>query len=417
MARTGTNLWAVAEFNQLVVLDAIRRQPEGVARSDLATITALSGMTVSTVCRRLLEAGLVTETVRPANGRGKPPKVVRLDPRGGFAIGVHIDPAVVTYVVVDVAGQVRDHVRTQTPTVQDPKKVVGELAEAIEGLIVHAEIDRSKVLGIGIASPGPINIATGVVLKPPMLPNWHSVDLRNSLSTATGLPVVLEKDSTAAVVAELWFAEPESRQNFMFVYYGTGFATGMALGGDVLRGVSSNAGDSGHITVDPHGPVCWCGRHGCVGNMTVPRAVVEQAISRSILSELWVGKTDDALQIGAAFNELADAADAGDSRAIAIFSDAGKALAHAVVVMVNLLDVEEVVFGGPFWDRIAPVVLSVLPNAVHQDPALVLSHTIRFVESKIPVDVAAVGAATLVLDEAFSPHPTTRLLLSSEQFA
>jgi len=121
-------------------------------RGDLVALTALSGMTVSNVCRRLVDAGLVTESVLPAAGRGKPPKIVRLDPDGGFAIGVHIDPAVVTYVVVDLAGQVRDHVSTHTPTVQHPARVVGEMVVTIEKLLDESGVDRSKLLGIGVAA-------------------------------------------------------------------------------------------------------------------------------------------------------------------------------------------------------------------------------------------------------------------------
>lgn len=410
VARTGTNLWAVAEFNVSVVLDAIRRRPVGIARSELATLTGLSGMTVSNVCRRLVEGELVTETVMPAVGRGKPPKILRLNPGGGFAVGVHIDPAVVTYVLVDLAGVVRHHVRTQTPTVRNPAKVVGEMAATIDSLLAEGAVDRTKILGIGIASPGPINADTGVVLNPPMLPDWHTVHLRNDLSAATGLPVLLEKDVTAAVVAELWFAEPEGSRDFLFVYYGTGFAAGIASGGDVLRGSSSNAGDAGHLTVDPDGPVCWCGRRGCVGNMTVPRALVERAIEQSVLSASSIGSLDDVLDVGAAFSRLADAADEGDPAAVAIISSAARALARAVVVIANFLDLEEVVFGGPFWDRMAPLVLSVLPGAVRDDAALVVPHALRFVESTVSIDVAAVGAATLVLDEAFSPRPRSLLL-------
>ncbi len=410
MARTGTNLEAVAEFNVSVVLDAVRRRPAGVARSELITLTGLSGMTVSNVCRRLVEDGLATETVLPATGRGKPPKILRLNPDGGFAVGVHIDPAVVTYVVVDLAGAVRHHLRTRTPTVRDPAKVVGEMASAVDDLLAQSSVDRTRVLGIGIAAPGPIDAAAGVVINPPMLPDWHTVHLREALSAATGMPVLLEKDATAAVVAELWFAEPEGSRDFVFVYYGTGFAAGIASGGDVLRGFSSNAGDAGHLTVDPTGPVCWCGRRGCVGNMTVPRALVERAVERSVLPRASAGNMDDVLDVGEAFGRLADAVDAGDAVAVKIFTEAVEALARAVVVIANFLDIEEVVFGGPFWDRMAPLALSVLPQAVLEDRALVLPHKIRFAESSVPVDVAAVGAATLVLDEAFSPRPRSLLL-------
>jgi hypothetical protein len=125
----GTNLPAVGEYNQTFVLDAIRRRSEGIIRSEIAGRTALSVMTATKVCRRLLDAGLVDEQGMRSGGPGKPAVVVKLNPSGGFAVGVHIDPAAVTYVLVD----------------------------------------RSCVPGIGIASPGPVSVADGVLLNPPML--------------------------------------------------------------------------------------------------------------------------------------------------------------------------------------------------------------------------------------------------------
>jgi len=410
---TGSNLPAVGEYNQTVILDAIRRRPEGITRAEIAALTALSGMTVTNACRRLLDSGLVVEDGTRMSGPGKPAAVLKLNPEGGFAVGVHIDPAAVTYVLIDLSGTVRDHSKTGTPTAGDPSAVINEMAGAIEELITRSAVDRSRILGIGIASPGPVNVEDGVVLNPPMLPNWHRVALRRSLAEATGLPVLLEKDATAAVVAELWFAEPGSSRDFAFMYYGTGLGTGLAVGGEVVRGITSNAGDAGHMTVDPEGEVCTCGRRGCVGFVTVPRALVRRAVRDGVLTPGEGGDPDSALEVDAAFTRLAERATAGDPGAIAILTDAARSLARAVVMIVNLLDIDEVIFGGPFWARVAPTILAELPDAVLGDPALVPPHGITFTHSAIPVDVAAVGAATLVLDNTFSPRPSA-LLLSSD---
>ncbi|MDR6971649.1 ROK family transcriptional regulator [Leifsonia shinshuensis] len=410
MDPTGTNLPAVGEYNQAVVLDAIRRRPEGITRSELAGLTALSGMTVTNVCRRLLDAGLVEEHGTRVGGPGKPAAVLRLNPSGGFAVGVHIDPAAITYVLVDLSGSVRDHSRTGTPTAGEPAAVISEMAEAIEGLIERSLVDRSRILGIGIASPGPVDVENGIVLNPPMMPNWHLVPLRRALGEATGLPVLLEKDTTAAVVAELWFAEPGSSRDFAFMYYGTGLGTGIAVSGEVVRGIGSNAGDAGHITVDPHGAVCTCGRRGCVGYITVPRALVERAVLDGLLTADEAGDPDDMGDVSAAFHRLAALDAAGDPRARAIMVDTARSLARAIVVVVNLLDIDEVIFGGPFWNPIATSLLAELPEAVWSDPALVPPHPVRLVQSDIAVDVAAVGAATLVLDTTFSPRPSALLL-------
>lgn len=413
MDPTGTNLPAVGEYNQAVVLDAIRRRPEGITRSELAGLTALSGMTVTKVCRRLLDAGLVEEHGTRIAGPGKPAAVLKLNPSGGFAVGVHIDPAAVTYVLVDLSGSVRDHARTGTPTAGEPRAVISEMAAAIEQLIDRSLVDRSRILGIGIASPGPVDVEDGVVLNPPMMPNWHLVPLRRALGEATGLPVLLEKDTTAAVVAELWFAQPGSSRDFAFMYYGTGLGTGIAVSGEVVRGIGSNAGDAGHIIVDPEGPVCTCGRRGCVGYITVPRALVERAVLDGALTAEDAGDLDDMGDVAAAFARLAELNASGDPLVRAILVDTAHALARAIVIIVNLLDIDEVIFGGPFWNPISAAILAELPAAVLSDPALVPPHPVRFVQSAIPVDVAAVGAATLVLDNTFSPRPSA-LLLAAE---
>jgi predicted NBD/HSP70 family sugar kinase len=411
--RTGTNLPAVGEYNQTVVLDAIRRRPEGITRSEIAALTALSAMTVTNACRRLLDAGLVDEHGRRTSGPGKPAAVVKLNPGGGFAVGVHIDPAAVTYVLVDLSGTVRDHSRTGTPTARESSAVIAEMATAIEGLVVGSAVDRSRILGIGIASPGPVNVDDGIVLNPPMMPNWHRVALRRSLAEATGLPVLLEKDTTAAVVAELWFAGPGTSRDFAFMYYGTGLGTGLSVSGEVVRGISSNAGDAGHLTVDPGGAVCTCGRRGCVGYITVPRTLVERAVLDGVLTATEAGDLDDTVDVEAAFGRLASLAAAGDPGAEAILADTARALARSIVVIVNLLDIDQVIFGGPFWAPISAAILGALPDAVRNDPALIVAHPVRFTQSAIPIDVAAVGAATLVLDNTFSPRPSA-LLLSAE---
>jgi predicted NBD/HSP70 family sugar kinase len=171
--------------------------------------------------------------------------------------------------------------------------------------------------------------------------------------------------------------------------------------------VTSNAGDAGHITVDPSGAVCPCGRRGCVGVITVPRTLVERAITAGVLQP---ADLDDTETVDATFRRLAALATAGDPGATVILTDAARALARAIVVVVNLLDIDRVIFGGPFWPPIAATILAALPEAVQHDPALVLPHPVHLAESAIPVDVAAVGAATLVLDNTFSPRPSALLL-------
>jgi predicted NBD/HSP70 family sugar kinase len=419
----GTNLPAIGGFNRSVVLDAVRRESAGLSRTEIAARTGLSPQAVTGVSRRLIDAGLIRESGTVISGPGKPRTMLQLEARGRFAVGVHIDPAVLTFVLLDLEGAIVVDSRELTPSASEPDEVVALMARAIDRLIVDSGVDRELLLGVGIASPGPVDIGPGLVLDPPMMPLWRHVPLRRALSEATGLPVLLEKDVTACAVAELWLSDGAAggRSDFAFVYYGTGYGTGLVLGRDVLRGASANAGDTGHVMVDHQGHRCTCGRIGCVGELITPHGLVREATASGVLTSGDVseealveaatsGDAVDMRRIDEAFRALVAKADAGDPGALAVLHGAGRHLARALVTVVNLLDLDEIVFGGPFWAPLSRHVLDVLPAALRDDPALIAKHPVALVESSIGVDVAAVGAACLVLDQTFSPRPSALLI-------
>lgn len=402
--RRGTNVHALGGFNQTVILDTIRRTRDGVSRVEIAQQTGLSAQTVSNVSRRLLDAGIIVEGGQQINGVGKPRTILQLDPSGCFAIGVHIDPAVITYVVLDLDGRVIARSATRTPSDVRPERVIDEMSESIEALIAASGVQRDRILGVGIAAPGPVDIDRGVVLDPPLLEGWHVVALRNALAEATGFLVLLEKDVTAAAVAELWTSKAHERDDFMFFYYGTGVGVGLALGHEVVRGATKNSGDAGHMLVDPDGPVCSsCGRRGCLGDSIMPRRLVDRAIAGGVLA-VGSGDVDDGLA------QLATLAAGGDAGAAGILEEVAGRMAVAVVTIANLLDLDRVVFGGPYWAAVSGVLLPRLADLINSSTALVTTHPVAVAESAAGDDVAAIGAACLVLDNVLSPRPSALLI-------
>ena len=403
--RRGSNLHALGGFNQTVVLDTIRRTPAGLSRVEIAEQTGLSAQTVSNVCRRLLDAGVIREAGIRNLGVGKPRTILQLDPSGHYAIGVHIDPAVITYVLLNIEGHVLAHTETRTPSAADPGAVITEMRNSVEAIIVSAGIDRQRVLGVGIASPGPIDMNLGVVLDPPLLTNWHGVALRDELQRATGFFVLLEKDVTAAAVGELWKRTGADHDDFLFFYYGTGVGVGMVLSREVVRGPTRNAGDAGHIMVDPTGPLCRCGRRGCLGDAISPVTIVSSAIARGVIPT--PGETLDTAAIDAGFSQVAALARTGDPAATALLDDVARYMAEAIVTIVNLLDLDQVVFGGPYWERVSDFLLDKVPEVINGSTALVTLRPVSVTGSTIGDDVAAVGAACLVLEATLSPRSAT----------
>lgn len=410
----GTNLPALGGYNRAVVLDLIRRAPAGLSRVELAGQTGLSAQTVSNVAKRLLADGVVLETGKSSGGQGKPRTILQLEARARVAIGVHLDPSVITYVMLDLEGRVIAHSRSLTPSATSPAVAISTIAASIEALITETGVARADVLGVGIAAPGPIDAARGILIDPPLLIGWELVELRDALLEATGLPVLLEKDVTAAAVAELWLRSGEQRDNFAFFYYGTGFGIGLVLGHEVVRGSSHNAGDAGHIIVDQRlgGALCPCGRTGCVGVLIAPAQLVREAVSAGAIGDEVedAAGEPDAAQLLAGLEALAAAGRRGQPAAVLLLDTAASRIADALVTVVNLLDVDRIVFGGPFWQPLGEALLSRVPQLLAAHPALVQRHEIVLAESGAEGDVTAVGAACLVLDNTFSPRPSALLL-------
>ncbi|MGU3411835.1 ROK family protein [Microbacterium sp. M1A1_1b] len=411
--RRGANLPSIGGFNRTVVLDAVRRSPDGLSRVELAGRTGLSAQTVSNVTRFLIDAGMIVESGTVVSGRGKPRTILRLEPGSRFAVGVHVDPAVVTYVLLDLAGTVVASTTTSTPTADDPDQVIRTMASAIDGLVASAEVDPDAVLGVGIASPGPIDVDAGIVVDPPFLPRWRGVPLRDALAEATGHPVLLEKDVTAAAVGEMFLAGESSARNFAFVYFGTGFGVGLVVDHEPVRGTGANAGDAGHLMVDQGslaGTPDGNGDRGEVGAAVAPERLVRLAAARGLDLTGGVPVADDAGAVDRAWDDLAAAIDSGDPTATALAAEAGTVMGRAAVVIVNLLDIDRVVFGGPFWSRIAAAALPAARQAITGSPILVPKHPVTVVETDRGADVAAVGAACLVLDAALSPRASALLI-------
>ncbi|MGW8481559.1 ROK family transcriptional regulator [Microbacterium sp. NPDC055903] len=409
--RRGTNLPRMGDFNQSVVLEAIRRSGDGLSRTELVEATGLSAQTVTNITRRLLDGGLIEEAGRTISGPGKPRTTLRLLPGSRLSIGIHLDPALITVVLLDLGGAVVARSVKRTPK-SDPRQVISLMARMVDDLVSSAEADRSAIAGIGVAAPGPLDAARGTVIEPPKLHEWHRVPLRDALAAATRLPVVLEKDTTAAAFAELWTGDDPADVSLLFVYLGIGIGTAIVRDGEVIRGVSRNVGEVGHIMVDPDGRACGCGKRGCVDVSCTPQAIVETAERAG----LFAGDRDpdDAGAVDERFAELCARAGAGDRVAQGILEDAVRDLSVLISALANVLDVGRIVLGGPFWNRLSEISMRLLPELLDRQSATRDVRTLPVAGSVVGEDVAAVGAGCVVLADVLAPRASSLLFEAVE---
>lgn len=389
--RRGTNLPRVGGFNESVVLDAIRRHPTGLSRVELARATGLSAQTVSNITRRLLDQGVIRESGKQNVGSGKPRTLLEVVPDALYALGLHLDPAVITCVLVDLLGTVvAEHSQT-TPRGGDTDAIAADMAASVDAIVAESGVDRERVLGLGIAAPGPIDPVGGWVVDPPELPGWGRYPLRDRLSEATGFPAVLDKDVIAAVVAERWTGAASDSRNLLFFYFGTGSGMGMVVDDTVLRGLSGNAGEVGGLGA------------GCS-----TRTLVEEAVALGVLgSEYTVTSPADAYR---GLERLAALAASGDPQADGVLERLAIRIGRGVSAAATLLDAGTVVFGGPTWSLLADRLLATVEPLVAGSPFVRPTHPTTLVSTTLGANVAAVGAASLVLDQALSAQPGALLL-------
>lgn len=393
----GTNLPKVGSYNRAVVLDAIQVS-DGISRVQIAERAGLTAQTVSVIVRRLLEEGLVIEDGSLPSSGGKPRTILRVDPTAGHAVGIHFDPGEISYVLADLAGQPVARLRTDVRPGLAPEEVIRQMAVTARRMLGEAGVPDGKVLGIGLACPGPLD-ADGAMRSPPRLTGWDHVPIKRLLEQHTGFPVTLDNDAAAAAIGERWAGLARSTPSFAYLYLGTGIGGGLFLDNRIYRGRSLNAGEFGHITVVPDGPECYCGNRGCVEAVCCP-----SAIEATVRARLAGGARSTLAGAPADHAAICAAASAGDPLAREVVGEVAARLADAAVGIVNMLDIDLLVIGGPAMREVAGLYRDVIAHAVATRPLARRLHTVRVEVSPIAADAAAIGAASLVFHATYAPR-------------
>ncbi|MGW4782984.1 ROK family protein [Streptomyces sp. HUAS TT11] len=298
-AAGGANLPALRSHNTALVLDLLRTAGEpGISRLELAERTGLTPQAVSKITARLRADGLVTEAGRRASTGGKPRTVLRLVPGAGHAVGLHLDRDELRAVLCDLTGAVVGARRAPLDLGAGARAVVEGAAQEVEALLSEGVAERSgpvpagtpedvaaarptvPVLGVGVALPGPLDHARGVLHRVTGFPEWDGFPLRDALARRLGVPVVVDKDTNAAALGlALGGAAGGADASFAYLHLGTGLGAGLVVGGAVHRGARTGAGEFGHQVVQLDGPPCGCGDRGCI------EALCLAAVARGDMAE------------------------------------------------------------------------------------------------------------------------------------
>jgi glucokinase len=199
-----------------------------------------------------------------------------LEPRVGGSYVAHEGFAIALYLGIDIGGTktalglgdgegaIHAAERMPTPLSGDARADLRVIVERCRALLAANGLRVEQVTGVGVSLPSPLDRERGVVLNPPNLPSWHGTPVRGLLADALGRPVAIENDANAAALAEFRYGAGRGSRDMVFLTMSTGVGGGLVLGGRLVRGVASSAGEVGHIPVEWEGEPCSCGLRGCL---------------------------------------------------------------------------------------------------------------------------------------------------------
>jgi predicted NBD/HSP70 family sugar kinase len=401
-ARFGTRTAAETDW---AILDLVRSTGV-VSRVQLAERSGLTGASISRTVKRLLDARLLTEIGPGDSTGGKRPTLLELNARGRFAVGLSVDESQLTYVLIDLRGQVVGELTSPGIGHIDPQVVVHRMAAEIDELIKRCGLRHADVAGVGVGVAGRLD-TRGVAMRGSLrTTNWEQFALEVALERAVGLPVTLEHDYVSAALGEFWVGKVPATANFACFYMATGFGCGILLEGDVYRGSSHNAGEIGHLSLGLDGPPCWCGSRGCLEAYAGPRSVLSRALDQADLAER-LELTGDEVRLRAEFGRVARAAMAGDAQCLALIEESARYVAAAVLSLSNVLDLDRIVLSGPGFADAAPIYARVARSAIERLSFMREVHPITFELSLLGLRSAAIGSATVALHRS-SVAPTVR---------
>lgn len=244
LSLSGTNLARAGDYNQRIVLQAIRIAGE-TTRSALADTTGLTAPTIANITRRLLDRGLIAEAGRYQGARGQPAVRLRINPTGCFAIGINIDRDHLTIVSIDLGGRVLTRM-TREVAFATPDVVATLIAGEVAVIRASGLIDERRLLGVGVAVPDDLG-RVPLPHRPAGYEVWNDLDVAALVAGVVPWPVHIDNDAAAAAIGEAQFGSGLSLPSFFYVLISAGLGGGLVIDGSYVRGASGRGGEIGFL--------------------------------------------------------------------------------------------------------------------------------------------------------------------------
>ncbi len=351
-------------------------------RAALAEQARWARSTASRVVNQLISDGVVIETdAVPTGDRGRPSRTLMLNPDSGSVIGVDCGFRHVRAVIADASQGIRGSAVRALEVDYSPSEGMRTARDLVDELVTTSGLRLESLRGVGVAVPAPLH--RSVVTKSSMIPTWSGRNVAEDLGKLLRLPVWADNDSKLAAQAEMSRGVGQRYENFLFFKLHSGTGGAAIINRRVVDGATGSAGEFGHSSLDPSGPVCRCGNRGCLEVYAgVPAILDALRLARGPAITL---------------REATHLLDTHDLAAERVFREAAARVGQAAGALCNALNPEAVIIGGALaraFDGLLPEVL----RGVRQF-SLPVNHGVDVVTSQLGPEASAIGAVRLAFSQ------------------
>ncbi|WP_125769895.1 ROK family glucokinase [Companilactobacillus furfuricola] len=263
-------------------------------------------------------------------------------------IGVDLGGTTIKFAILTLKGEIQQKWSIETNILSDGQLIIPDIIDSINHHLDMYEMNSDQFVGIGLGSPGSINFEQGTIKGAYNL-NWQDTPVHpvRDIEKGTGIPVTIENDANVAALGERWMGAGNNADDVVFVTLGTGVGGGIIANGNILHGAGGAAGEIGHVTVDPQGFMCTCGKRGCLETIASATGIVRVARDRASeyagTSQL-KAMLDDGQDISA--KDVFDLAKENDDLALIVVNYVCESLGFALANIANSLNPKYVIIGG-----------------------------------------------------------------------
>ncbi len=377
------------------ILNALT-QYGAASRAELARRTALAPSTVSLIVAELTGEGLVVESdgsAVPAIGTkgGRPATLLSLHRSAGVAVGIDLGKSHLRVAVADLAHRVLAERAEQVVPDRPAAEEIRDAADLVRQVLDEAGAEPDDVIGVGMGLPGPIHTPTGELGESTILPGWVGVNAARAMTDVLGLRVHVDNDANLGALGEWMWGAGQGCADVVYLKLSTGIGAGLILGGRPFTGAGGTAGEIGHTKIDPSGPICRCGRRGCLEMLAGTGAVLD-ALRPTHGNELTMRAVVD----------LASAGDAGCRRAIA---DAAHSIGSVAGVLCNLINPQRIIIGGEMAGA-GELALRPLRSSLERATIRSAAQEVEIVQGALGDKAEVLGAVALGLRRLMRPLGT-----------